>query len=80
MITLSYILLSVGFLIALYYGLSLVRMAYTESPLLAIGCLLVPIVLVAYSLVHWEETKPTFIKWMIAIPFMITGITLLRAY
>lgn len=80
MITLSYIFFSIGFLIALYYGLSLVRMAYAESALLAIGCLLVPVVLFAYSFVHWDETKPTFLRFMIAIPFTIIGVALYRAH
>ena len=67
----SYILFSIGVIIALFYFLKIVRIAYHESVLLGIGSLLIPIVCLVFIAVHWADTKPDFIKFLASIPFLV---------
>lgn len=75
----AYILFSIGFVIALFYYLKIVRTAYHESVFLGVSVLLIPVIMfLPVVAVHWSDTKPDFLKFLISIPFTMAGVFLFR--
>ena len=73
----AYALLIVGFIIALFYGIQLLILAFRTSILWGLGYLFIPFVALIFVIVHWDEAKTPFLRGLLAIPFYIVGILLL---
>ncbi|MEJ6727772.1 MAG: hypothetical protein QNK83_01225 [Akkermansiaceae bacterium] len=71
------ILMLIGFVIALIFGIKLLIIAFKESVLWGIGSLLVPFVSLIFIAMHWDKCKGPFLKYLICIPFFILGAILM---
>ena len=75
----SITLIAIGFLIALFFGIKLLIIAFRESVLWGLGSLFVPFVGLIFVIMHWEQTKKPFLYSFLAIPFYIVGFLLAPA-
>lgn len=55
------ILMFIGFAVAIITGIWLLVLAFQESILWGIGCLVLPIVGLAFAITHWDEAKVPFL-------------------
>ena len=76
----GYILILIGGIIGLVYGIKLLALAFHESIWWGLGYLLIPFVGLIFIILHWYETKKPFLKWLLAIPFYIVGQTLVSIH
>ena len=70
------ILLGLGSLIAIWYGIILLIKAFQTSILWGLGYLLVPFVALIFVIVHWDVAKKPFLMSLLAIPLIAVGVTL----
>ncbi len=77
--TLAGIILFVGFVIILFYGIRILIIAFRKSFLWGLGCLLVPFVDLIFVILHWDETRSPFLKCLLGLPFLIVGLWLLES-
>jgi hypothetical protein len=70
---LSIILMAIGSIIALIYGIQLLILAFQKSVLWGLGYLCVPFVALIFVFMHWEETKRPFLRVLLAIPFFVVA-------
>jgi len=61
MSTLGSILSIIGAVVALAGGIWLAVVAFKESILWGIGCLLVPCVALIFAIMHWDKAKKPFL-------------------
>lgn len=73
---LSVILLCVGALISLIFGIQLLVAAFRTSVWWGLGYLFVPVVGLIFIIVHWSVAKRPFLFGLIAIPFIVLGAVL----
>lgn len=71
--TVGLICLVIGLLIALFYGIKLLIIAFKTSILWGLGSLFVPFVSLIFIFMHWEKTKSPFLRSLLSIPFFIIG-------
>jgi hypothetical protein len=71
------ILVIIGLIIALIFGIQLLIIAFRESILWGLGYLFVPFVNLIFIIMHWNETKTPFLRALIAIPFLVGGALLM---
>ncbi|HSJ01432.1 MAG: hypothetical protein ACAI34_21605 [Verrucomicrobium sp.] len=71
------VLLGIGFLIGLIYGIQLLIQAFQTSVLWGLGFLFVPFVNLIFVIMHWPRAKSPFLKSLISIPFTVGGMALL---
>ena len=50
-----------GFILAIVGGIGMLIVAFRESVLWGIGCLLIPLVSLIFVLSHWDEAKKPFL-------------------
>jgi uncharacterized membrane protein len=74
---LGLILLGIGAIISLIYGISLLIKAFQVSIWWGLGYLFIPIVPLIFVIVHWPIAKDPFLKGLIAFPFIVIGVLLL---
>jgi hypothetical protein len=77
MAVIATILMCIGVLIALVYGIQLLIMAFRESILWGLGYIFIPLVGLIFVIMHWNETKTPFLRGLLALPFMILGVMLM---
>ena len=73
------ILLFIGVVIALIFGIQLLILAFKESVLWGLGYIFVPFVGLIFVIMFWDKTKGPFLKLLIAIPFYIIGAALMAS-
>ncbi|MCI5209174.1 MAG: hypothetical protein D3910_10355 [Candidatus Electrothrix sp. ATG2] len=71
--TVGLICLVIGLLIALFYGIKLLIMAFKTSILWGLGYIFVPFVSLIFIFMHWEKTKSPFLRSLVSLPFFIIG-------
>ena len=77
---LGFLLVGIGALIGLIFGIQLLIQAFRASVLWGLGCLFLsfPVTLI-FVATHWEEAKKSFLCCLLAIPFYIGGAILLAS-
>lgn len=73
---LGLVLLVIGAIIALVFGIQLIIAAFRTSILWGLGYLFVPFVALIFIIVHWDVAKRPFLLSLIAIPFYLGGFML----
>ena len=73
------ILLGVGGIAALVFGIMILVEAFKESILWGLGSLFVPFVMLIFVFMHWERTKTNFIRWAIAFVVYLIGLGMIAA-
>ena len=76
MAMLGIILMGIGGLIGLVYGIILLIKAFQTSILWGLGYLFIPFCSLVFIIMHWEDTKKPFLMGLISIPFYIAGMIL----
>ena len=76
--SLAGILLFIGFVILLFFGIRILIIAFHKSFLWGLACLILPFVDLLFVILHWDETKSPFLKALLAIPFLIGGLWLME--
>ncbi|WP_009963606.1 hypothetical protein [Verrucomicrobium spinosum] len=72
----SFVLIGIGFIISVIYGIKLLILAFQKSVLWGLGSIFIPFVGLVFVIMHWAEAKGPFLKSLLAIPFFIGGIAL----
>lgn len=67
------ILITIGAIIALIYGIQLIILAFKTSIPWGLGYIFVPFVSLIFIIMHWEDAKRPFLKGLICIPFYLIG-------
>ena len=68
--------LIIGVIISVIYGIILLIRAFEAGILWGLGYIFIPFVSLIFVIVHWEEAKSPFLKGLLAIPFLIVGLSL----
>jgi len=71
------IILFIGVIIGLIYGIKLLILAFQTSVLWGLGYLFVPFVSLIFIVMHWDKTKSPFLRCLLAIPFYVVGFLLM---
>ena len=74
------IMLGIGVIIGIVFGIQLLIIAFQESILWGLGYLLIPFVSLIFIVVHWNKARTPFLRGLLMIPFYIIGVMLLPAY
>ena len=77
--TLGLILMVIGAIISLVYGIILLIRAFQAGILWGLGYIFIPFVSLIFVIVHWEDAKSPFLKGLLAIPFFAAGMVLIPA-
>ena len=76
MAILGTILIIIGAIIGIFYGIKILILAFQESVLWGLGYIFIPFVSLIFIIMHWDKTKDPFLRGLIAIPFYVLGIIL----
>ena len=68
------ILILIGVIIGLIFGIQILILAFKESLVWGLGSLFIPFVMLIFVIKHWEKAKSPFLKTLIAIPFYVIGL------
>lgn len=71
--TIGIILIIIGSIISLVYGIILLIRAFQAGILWGLGYILIPFFAFVFVIVHWEDAKSPFLKGLLAIPFFVVG-------
>jgi len=71
------ILVVIGLIIALVYGIILLVKAFQTHILWGLGSLFVPLVSLVFVIMHWDVAKKPFLMYLISIPFIIVGLVMM---
>lgn len=71
------ILLLIGVVIALIFGIQLLIIAFQKSVLWGLGYIFIPFVSLIFVVMHWDDTKKPFLRGLLAIPFVFLGAILM---
>ena len=77
--TFGIILIIVGSIIALFYGIILLIRAFQTHILWGLGSLFVPFVSLIFVIMNWDVAKKPFLMGLISIPFYLAGLAMLPA-
>jgi len=75
--TFGTILIVIGLIIAVVYGIILLIKAFQTHILWGLGSLFVPFVSLVFVIMHWDVAKKPFLMGLISIPFYISGTVML---
>ena len=75
--TFAMILIAIGLIIAVVYGIILLIKAFQTHILWGLGSLFVPFVSLVFVIMHWDIAKKPFLMGLISIPFYIAGTAML---
>lgn len=70
---LGFLLFGAGILLSIVTGIWLLVLAFQESPLWGVLCLLLNPAMLVFVIMHWQETKKPFLWSLLAIPLMLGG-------
>ncbi|MEM7146253.1 MAG: hypothetical protein AAF591_14035 [Verrucomicrobiota bacterium] len=76
MATIGTILLFVGAIISLVYAIFILVNAFKKSILWGLGSLFVPFVGLIFVIMHWDQNKQPFIRYLIGVAISIVGAVL----
>ncbi|HWF18825.1 MAG TPA: hypothetical protein VG754_06130 [Verrucomicrobiae bacterium] len=74
MAILTLVLIGIGRIVALIGGIMFLIVAFQESVLWGIGCLLVPFVSLIFLVLHWAEAKKTFFIQLAGLALVFIGV------
>lgn len=72
----SIVLVILGALICLVFGIQLLIIAFRTSVLWGLGYLLVPFVSLIFVILHWDEAKSPFLRKLLGAGLMVVGAAL----
>jgi hypothetical protein len=75
--TLGMVLIGIGAVIALVYGIILLVKAFQTSVWWGLGYIFVPFVSLIFVITHWQVAKKPFLMSLISIPFIGLGMVLM---
>jgi FtsH-binding integral membrane protein len=75
---LSIILICIGVIIGLVFGIQLLILAFRTSIWWGLGYIFVPLVGLIFVIVHWSEAKKPFLLSLLSIPFYVGGLLISR--
>jgi len=75
--TVGLVLLVIGGIIGLVYGIIFLVRAFQTSIWWGLGSLLVPFVSIIFLIMHWDVAKKPFLMSLLSIPFVIGGMLLM---
>jgi hypothetical protein len=75
--TLGMVLIGIGAVIALVYGIILLVKAFQTSVWWGLGYIFVPFVSLIFVIAHWQVAKKPFLMSLISIPFIGLGMVLM---
>ena len=70
------ILLVIGFAISAFAGIWFLVVAFRQSVLWGLACLLIPFVSLIFLIIHWNEAKRPFLWSLLAIIPIFAGLAL----
>lgn len=73
------ILLTLGAIGSLFFGIILIVQAFQTSVLWGLGYLFIPFVSLIFVFTHWEQTKNPFLKSMLSMFIFLVGTLLMPA-
>ncbi len=73
---LSMALVMIGFGISAVAGIWFLVVAFKESVLWGLGCLLVPFVSLIFLIIHWQDAKRPFLWSLLAVVPLVIGLLL----
>lgn len=71
------ILMLIGVVIGLIFGIQLLIIAFQKSVLWGLGYIFIPFVSLIFVVMHWDDTKKPFLRGLLAIPFVLVGAMLM---
>ena len=78
--TLGMVMLGIGLIIGLIFGIKLIIVAFQESVIWGLAYLFIPFVSLIFIVVHWDNARSPFLKSLLAIPLCVLGFMLLPEY
>ncbi len=69
-------LVMIGFGISAVAGIWFLVVAFKESVLWGLGCLLVPFVSLIFLIIHWQDAKRPFLWSLLAVVPLVIGLLL----
>lgn len=72
------ILMLIGFLVSLIYGIILIVKAFQASILWGLGYLFVPFVGLIFIITHWDEAGKPFLLSLLSIPLYLLGAFMMK--
>ncbi len=73
MAILGFILMAIGGIISLVFGVMLIIQAFKESVLWGLVYLFVPFGALVYVVKFWDQAKGLFLKSLLGLPFYFVG-------
>lgn len=73
------ILIGIGVIISLIYGIIILIKAFQESVLWGLGYIFVPFVGLVFIIMHWEQCKSPFLRSLIGVAIYIVGFVIFLA-
>lgn len=67
------LLLILGYMLCIGGGFWLLYVAFQESLIWAVCCLLIPFVSLIFTIMHWSEAKGPFIVHVVGIVLIVLG-------
>jgi hypothetical protein len=74
--TLALILIVIGGIISVVYGIILLIKAFQTSIWWGLGYIFIPLVALIFVVVHWDVAKKPFLMGLLCIPFFLVGFML----
>ena len=74
---LALVLVVIGFIILLFYGIQLIIIAFRESTAWGLMYLFVPLANLYYVITRWEKCQSPLLKSLLALPFIFLGFYLI---
>jgi hypothetical protein len=75
--TLGMVLIGIGAVIGVIYGVILLVKAFQTSVWWGLGYIFVPFVSLIFVIAHWQVAKKPFLMSLISIPFIVLGVVLM---
>ena len=75
--SLGMVLMGIGIVIALFYGIILLVKAFQTSVWWGLGYIFVPFVSLIFVIAHWQVAKKPFLMSLTSIPFIVLGMVLM---
>lgn len=76
---LGMVMLGIGAIIGLIFGIQLLIIAFQQSILWGLGYLLIPFVSLIFIVIHWDKARTPFLRCLLSIPLYVIGFMLLPA-
>ncbi len=73
----AYILMGIGFIIAIVYGIIILIKAFQTSIWWGIASLVIPFAALVFVVMHWDKAGKPFLMSLLCIPFYIVGALLM---